>query len=277
MRVSINEQEVDSIAKAVNLALQIEGSVVEVKDSIYLGDQLVLALLKLQFPKTRIRLYKSELTVELARYLLTNIKLYSTPLVTEPTSPQLVFSGCSFTVGFGVSSADSYSAIVSTKLPKKHSVNLARNGNSIITAIDVCYNLSASEVLIVGLSSPIRALVFSPRHKEQSVNFVVPSWFTVKGIPVVDYLRSRDYFSKTQEKINDLVRWANSRTTLILADFLWRCPVNHYGYIDLSDLIVDRGSDSIGPGTGHPGPLTHKIYAEKIYQKLIELRPDLLD
>ena len=280
MSILLNGTEVASVSRAVTFALHHPDTEIAVTSPVPLVDQISLALLKIRQPTTQIWIYRREYSRSLAESFISSLQIIEEPEAPIVNTHSILVSGCSFSAGYGVSENAKYSQILQDVLLQKPISNVALPGNGIPIILNSCRSAVNAQLLIVGLTHSARACVRSPRHRGERVNMVLPKTLLGTGVPLVDYLTSKQYYFRLHAMIEEFIDWADSSgKTLILADFLWQQRIAHPGYIDLTDQIIDYGDDHAPEYyfKGHPGPLTHQFYAEKIYQKLIELRPDLLD
>lgn len=279
MSILLNGAEVASVSRAVYFALHHPDTEIAITSQVPLGDQIQLALLKIRQPTTQIWVFRREYSRSLAESFISSLQIIEEPEFLIENTHSILVSGCSFSAGHGVSENARYSQILQDVLLQKPISNVALPGNGIPFILNSCRAAVNAQLLIVGLTDSARAGVRSPRHRGECVNLVLPRTPLDTGVPLVDYLTSKQYYFRLHAMIEEFIEWADSSgKTLILADLLWRQRIAHPGYIDLADQVIDYGNDRAPEYhvNGHPGPLTHQFYAEKIYQKLIELRPDLL-
>lgn len=279
MSILLNGTEVASVFRAVKFSLHHPDTEIAVTGHVPLGDQITLALHKICQPATQIRVFRREYSRSHAESFLSSLQIIEEPEAPIVNTHSILVSGCSFSSGYGVSENAKYSQILQDVLLQKPISNAALPGNGIPIILNSCRNAVNAQVIIVGLTDSARAQVRSPRHRGECAKLVLPKTPLATGVPLIDYLTSKQYYFRLHAMIEEFIKWADSSgKTLILADFLWRQRIAHPGYIDLADQVIDYGNDHAPEYyvKGHPGPLTHQFYAEKIYRKLVELRPDLL-
>ena len=279
MSILLNGAEVASVSRAVTFALHHLDTEIAITSRVLLGDQISLALLKIRQPTTKIWIYQREYSRSLAESFISSLQIIEEPEFPIENTHSILVSGCSFSAGHGVSENARYSQILQDVLLQKPISNVALLGNGIPIILNSCRSAVNAQVIIVGLTDSARARVRSPRHRGECANLVILRNLLGTGVPIIDYVASKQYYFRLHAMIEEFIKWADSSgKTLILADLLWRQRIAHPGYINLADQVIDYGNDRAPEChvNGHPGPLTHQFYAEKIYQKLIELRPDLL-
>lgn len=192
--------------------------------------------------------------------------------------PALIFAGCSITNGIGVKKHESFAEILKTQVPDYHYYNISLSGSSIeySAACLLLLDCKAGDVVIWGLTGCFRTFLV---HPKRLIHYIHNN---LSYKPWSDIVQSKQHVFHCCSLIQQVIDYyAAKNVTLIIADLMFNWHVAHYGYIDLYNKIVDSGDDAIIENNavlykGHPGPKTHRYYADKIYQKLIELRPDLL-
>ena len=223
---------------------------------------------------TQLAVYKKVKQLELAPKTYLESKTRA-PVADVQT---LYVYGCSITFGRGIGLSERFSAILSRKL-STNAANFAECGSGILYSANLIMTqqFNRGDIVIFGLTEPGRV-----QEEKTGIHYVAGSPIDISPT-LAHYVKSKKHFQNCYRAINDAVAHVEQQgATVVLVDFLWRNQINHNNYIDCSSLWVDSGSDRIERnGTviyrGHPGPKTHELYADKILEKLAEIRPDLLN
>lgn len=187
--------------------------------------------------------------------------------------PQLWCFGCSFTAGVGVDAEQSYPFILSKKINLPLNL-LAKEGSSIFWASDQILrsDIRKNDIIVWGLTGKNRL----PYVKDNKINiFTVHNPienFTEKALSQL--LIDEDFLSYIQlSNINQVVNFCEKVGANLLlvglltspSDFLYLRKIkNYYHYHYKNNKYIDFGSDG-----GHPGPIQHQQFANKIENILI--------
>ena len=212
-----------------------------------------------------------------------NIEQLDLPVV---STNDILYLGCSYTEGVGVTLTQRYSHIIS-KLLEKNEVNLSAGGKGNYRSFDLFGQLDITEGTIVVLqltelsrirwydnnsiddiklsNNPTRQLLFTYHDK-----FCI--YDTIRQLRIiVNYCRVK----KLKLIIWSIARFNNEFLDNVIDQYLNKFP--EYIYMDNSldgtnTYRVDNGSDgSELLGTGHPGPKSHEIIAEQLMTHLKKL------
>lgn len=197
---------------------------------------------------------------------------------TEQT--QLWISGCSFSHGVGVLDCDRYGQLLSNSLLLDASF-LTASGSSIVWAADQILrsDIRANDIVIWGLTNWSRTAYF----KNNSLTHITATWFEhyPASLDYVDpdFLRSDQLFYQSLTSVFQVINHCRKiNATLILASLLDTTICNYIsdepGFLMLcnfwgrerDELYIDKGFDGL-----HPGPETHKFYANQILEKIYQL------
>jgi hypothetical protein len=182
---------------------------------------------------------------------------------------QIWNAGCSLTYGSGLSNINQrYGQIISDQLNLPISF-LAYPGSSIIWAADqiIRSDLRSGDIVIWGLTSPNRfPYYYSTKiyHVSQYTYSVTPE---LKNFFSIDELDSKNLIYQSLSSVARVINFCSKLNVKLFVGGLLVDPVfNEYAvslipnYIFLyANHFKDFGTDGI-----HPGPGTHKWYAEEI-------------
>lgn len=192
--------------------------------------------------------------------------------------PQLWSVGCSITHGVGVLPSERYGQLIADSLNLPVSF-LSSTGSSISWAADQILrsDIRSGDIVVWGLTSTNRL----PYYQDKAVTHVNVSYYqkNPKFNSIIDMSRLDEPHMKYQSvtSIAQVVNFCQK-----VGAKLWLAGVlvdRHFikyasyfpNYIQLlgnigckeSEMFIDLGSDN-----SHPGPLTHKYYAENIINKI---------
>lgn len=204
------------------------------------------------------------------------------------TINDILYLGCSYTKGVGVESAQRYSYTMS-KLLEKNEVNLSESGKGNYRSFDLFGQLNIIEGTVVVLQ--LTELSRIRWHNNDSINDIMLSnepsrsllftyhdkfciYDTIRQLRIiVNYCRAK----KLKLIIWSIARFNNEFLDNTFEYYLRKFP--EYIYLDNSlegenSYRVDNGTDGNEElGTGHPGPKSHVIIAEKLIVHLKKLYP----
>ena len=200
----------------------------------------------------------------------------------KTNNPQLWNAGCSISHGDGVEKSQRYGQLVSDQLNVPVTF-LTFPGSSIIWSADQILrsDIREDDLVIWGITCSPR----TPWFNNWKLNHILPNSYTRDSTLnrkfSLDYFTSEDvtyrtvislfqvinYCSKIKAKLllvslldseSSIVDYINNFTDLIVLCNLWGRNNN--------DKFIDLGTDN-----KHPGPDSHKFYANKILQKIKQL------
>ena len=186
--------------------------------------------------------------------------------------PQIWVAGCSISHGMGVPSNQRYGQLVADRLNLPVSF-LTCPGSSIAWAGDQLLrsDIRTGDTVIWGLTSLERLCYYSNNyvaHVNQSYYTTHPEFDTT--VPLSE-LSSQNQLYQSIVKIHEVINFCDKiHVNYVLAGIL--TDLSHYTiindhYISLTEGCPDYPKDMLGTDT-HPGPLTHKWYADQILKKL---------
>ena len=192
--------------------------------------------------------------------------------------PQLWIAGCSISHGIGVTPDQRYGQLLSDQLKLPASF-LTQGGASIIWAADQILrsDIRSGDLVIWGLTAVPRLPWFN--HGEL-IHVIPRSYKKDPGLDrklSLDYLTSDDVLYRSVIAVKQVINYCEKiGARLILANLLGHLNIlNHVkglpnliqlGHLwgrDSNNFYIDFGNDS-----EHPGPETHKFYAQEILQML---------
>jgi len=195
-----------------------------------------------------------------------------TRLVDEPV---LWTAGCSFTSGEGVTELDRYGTILS-KMLNRAEISLSQTGSSIIWAADQILksDIRCGDIVVWGLTT-VQRFEYAENWKIKTLPYARYNEIP-KGLRYwpIDYFDSTVHIIQTIRSIMQVINFCNKVGAKLylanLLDITWILPAfnNYNRFIDLTKeflifdklTYIDYGTDGL-----HPGPITHKWYAEKIF------------
>lgn len=197
----------------------------------------------------------------------------------KTTAPQLWIVGCSVSHGVGVDVKNRYGALLADQLNLECSF-LTQPGSSIAWAADQILrsDLRPGDIVVWGLTTdhrfPHYSQKYSLRHitvKTYSDDPLLTETVDVKQILDTENLL---YYSVTAinrvinmcQKINVKLVLAGVIVTEDLLPMIYDLP----SYLHLNRVIraqrYDRGYFDLGTDGEHPGPITHRWYADKVLE-----------
>ena len=191
---------------------------------------------------------------------------------------QLWVSGCSTTVGTGVEIHERYANILAEKLNLPLCM-LATPGASVAYAADQILrsNIQKDDLVVLGITNHQRKTYYYEENSEiihvTAANFKEQN----RKIDLTDPTLLYDSITAVHRVLN-FCQAVNAKVILIgvhidieFAMYLKDIPsyvhANGFYGANKNDMFKDLGNDMT-----HPGPLTHKWYAEKILDKLKEIK-----
>jgi len=213
---------------------------------------------------------------------LNSFKLDSTD-ATQP-SPGLITVGCSYTVGEGVKNTERFGSILAKKL-KLPETTLSKSGASMQWVADqlLRFDLKKNDIVVWGLTTSDRIEYFEDwKYKSNTItNCLTISKKHIDAVEQNDTLaRLMQTFATVMQVQNFCNRVGAKLFIVNLLNVSWLPPmIENQKDIQWLDLTVDSTirKDTLVPqhidyGTDdiHPGPIQHKIYAEKIYNLILE-------
>jgi hypothetical protein len=194
----------------------------------------------------------------------------------QSDKPQLWVAGCSITHGQGVNDDERYGQLISNKLNLPVSF-LTRPGSSITWAADQILrsDIRSGDILVWGVTAVERIPYFKDNQlwHLNGVFYKDHSYFNV--IVPFNRLFEKDVIYQAITDIHKVINFCNKvNVKLVLAGIL--TDLNHYtldfdNYVPLcyhSDKAFIEQFKDLGTDNSHPGPVTHKWYAEQILGQL---------
>lgn len=199
----------------------------------------------------------------------------------KTNSPQLWIAGCSISNGDGVKENERYGQLLAEKINKEVSF-LTRGGTSIDWACDQILrsDIKEDDIVVWGLTSKERftfSLDNQIRHVCTSYYKKFPEFNNIVNVNLLghDENNTFHYVRKVYEVIN-ICKKLNVK--LILAGLLTTDPLYKYflginefyqfcciNGVEFEDYVLDFGNDGI-----HPGPLTHRWYADQLAEIILK-------
>jgi len=191
--------------------------------------------------------------------------------------PHLWVSGCSTTFGIGVEIHERYANILAEKLNLPLCM-LAKPGASIAYAADQILrsDIRKGDLVILGVTNHQRKTHYNEENSEIIHVTVANFKEQTRKIDLTDPTLLYDSITAVHRVLN-FCQAVNAKLILIgvhidieFATYLKDIPsyvhANGFYGANKNDMFKDLGNDMT-----HPGPLTHKWYAEKILDKLKEI------
>ncbi|CAB4128666.1 hypothetical protein UFOVP112_52 [uncultured Caudovirales phage] len=206
------------------------------------------------------------------------------------TESDIVFLGCSYTSGEGVFRNSRYSSIVAEQLDKQE-INLAKGGCGNYRSFDVFgqLNIDNNATVILQLTELSRIRWYTDSIYERQLSnpanddyhrslltvyhdkFLIHDLIRQLRI-IVNYCRAKDL----KLVIWSIARFNNQELDTAIETYLSKFP--EYVFLDNrlntpDSYRVDNGTDGRNRplGTGHPGPESHKLIAEKLVKHFNKL------
>jgi len=200
---------------------------------------------------------------------------FAKPIIRKTKEPQMWVSGCSWSSAWGVSDDERWATLLASKLNIPYTV-LAEpgSGNSYQAKKLLSADIRENDVVIFQVTSPPRETIIDPKYGQIHVNAHA---FTVLSDLYKRYSPDRLVeMTLLLNQIRDIQNIANflQKTK---ARFMFWAPGNclpmeialesfvlgkDYFYLYPGGSMVDFGTDGI-----HPGPKTHKKYADFVFEK----------
>jgi|SaaInl74LU_5_DNA_1037368.scaffolds.fasta_scaffold00037_58 hypothetical protein len=213
---------------------------------------------------------------------LNNFKLDS--LDTKRNSPGLVTVGCSYTAGVGVEYNKRFGSILAKKLELPETT-LSKAGASMQWVADQLLrsDLKKDDIVVWGLTTPDRIeYVEDWKYKTNTVtNCLTTSRKHISAVEQTETLARLLQTFATVMQVQNFCNLVGAKLFIVnLLNVSWLPPMiekqKDIRWLDLTidsdirtDTLVpshtDYGTDNI-----HPGPIQHKIYADKIYNFILE-------
>jgi hypothetical protein len=200
-------------------------------------------------------------------------------------SPQLWVAGCSTSLGVAVQHSERYANIVSSNLGLDLNM-LAQSGSSIAWSAGQILksNINSGDIVIWGLTTVDRFQWYSRGHLEHiGANYyqLNPNFNKVIKLELLDHehrlYESLDSIYQVQNfcnKINARLILVGIHANIELSTRLVQkdnfVMIQGLSGLDWNSEFLDYGTDNL-----HPGPTTHKFYAEKILNKIKNLNSSL--
>lgn len=213
---------------------------------------------------------------------LNSFKLDSTD--TTQSSPSLITVGCSYTAGVGVKNTERFGSILAKKLELPETT-LSKAGASMQWVADqlLRFELKKDDIVVWGLTTPERIEYFENwKYKSNTVtNCLTISKKHMSAVEHNDTLtRLMQTFATVMQVQNFCNRVGAKLFIVNLLNVSWLPPMienqKNIRWLDLTvdsvirkDTLVPQHTD-YGTDNIHPGPKQHKIYAEKIYNFILE-------
>lgn len=213
---------------------------------------------------------------------LNNFKLDSAD--TTQSGPGLITVGCSYTAGVGVKNTERFGSILAKKLELPETT-LSKAGASMQWVADqlLRFDLKKDDVVVWGLTTSDRIEYFEDwKYKSNTITNCLT--ISKKHMPAVEQndtlIRLIQTFATVMQVQNFCDRVGAKLFIVNLLNVSWLPPMlenqKDIRWLDLTvdstirkDTLVpqhlDYGTDNI-----HPGPKQHKIYAEEIYNFILE-------
>jgi hypothetical protein len=195
---------------------------------------------------------------------------------------QFWIAGCSTTYGIGVSQTQRYCEILKNQTNIDFTL-LAKPCSSIPWSGDQILNseLRSGDIVIWGLTTVARFYWYenniinhvapSYYHQYPEFNQVIPIDLLSHPHRLYDALSSITQVENMCSQIGVKLILVGIHNDLEVSSFLAKkdnfIMIHGTKGADFNDSLLDFGSDN-----QHPGPLTHKFYADKILKKLIDLK-----
>lgn len=190
----------------------------------------------------------------------------------KTSEPQLWIAGCSISHGVGVTQKTRYGQLLSQQLDLNASF-LTRSGSSIAWAADQILrsDVKKNDIVVWGLTSHRRFTRFN-NNRLQYLTLATPAL----DKSTINFINSEHTLYQSVISVRQVINFCEKiGARLIIASLLDTTVVNYIK--DFSHLIVlvdflgrdtqDKFFD-LGLDHSHPGPITHKFYADEIYKKL---------
>lgn len=195
---------------------------------------------------------------------------------------QLWIVGCSVTLGIGVKLEERYGNIISKEL-NLPATTLAGPGTSIEWAANqiLTSDIKKDDIVIWGLTGALRY----PFAADDKLLNVTPSLYHAEVKPYISekYFLSQDIIYRAKRSILQVNNFTDKIGAHLLMGFL---PLNGpdtdflmYNYVkDMKStvLLYDLHSDQIhldkGSDNQHPGPITHRYYADLLVKTISEMK-----
>jgi len=195
--------------------------------------------------------------------------------------PVLWTLGCSFTIGEGVNFNERYGYLLGEKLNLPE-ITLSRSGASLSYAADQLLrsDVRSGDIVVWGLTTIQRFEISKDWELEPKTTVMYPSLPKHMRYWSLDFFDSTTNITLSIHKILQVMNFCSkigAKLYLVnLLDEAWILPVlkDYEFYLDLTKTFpieehlgtyLDTGTDET-----HPGPLTHKWYAEQIYNFIKE-------
>ena len=193
-------------------------------------------------------------------------------------NPHLWVSGCSTTAGVGVKIHERYANILAEKLNLPLCM-LARSGTSVSYAVNQILrsDIQKGDLVILGITNHQRKTYYD----EENSKIIHVTAQTVKEqnrkIDLTDPTLLYDSITAVHQVLN-FCRKIDAKIILLgihpdlgfasyLKDIAGYVHANGFYGVNSEDRYIDLGSDNL-----HAGPLMHQWYAEKILNKLKEIK-----
>lgn len=195
-------------------------------------------------------------------------------------SKQLWIAGCSVSHGFGVAEQEKYGCLLAAELSTPVTF-LTCEGSSITWAADqiIRSNILKDDLVVWGITSLHRVPFFSHntvKHINIHGSIRSPEFEQLFSL---DYLDSEDLFYKSLTAIFQVINFCEkAQAKLLLASILddkLIVNLNHLPNFIMLYKLWGRNQDELFLDSGnddkHPGPKTHRFYADQMLKKLQDL------
>lgn len=189
---------------------------------------------------------------------------------------QLWVVGCSISHGIGVTNDEKYGQLISNELNLPCSF-LTRGGSSIEWAADQILrsDIRENDIVVWGLTSESRTPFFHDDkiyHLNNTFFQHVGEHSELKKIKSIDYLLSEDLLYRNLKSIHQVLNYCEKNGIklyiggIIIGEEFSKYVFDLSNYISLytPNYFLDFGTDGV-----HPGPKTHRWYAEKLLEKIL--------
>ena len=200
---------------------------------------------------------------------------FAKPIIRKTKEPQMWVSGCSWSSAWGVSDDERWATLLASKLNIPYTV-LAEpgSGNSYQAKKLLSADIRENDVVIFQVTSPPRETIIDPKYGQIHVNahaFTVLSDLYKRYSPdrlvemtlllnqIRDIQNIANFLQKTKARF---MFWAPGKWLPMESALESFVLGKDYFYLYPGGSMVDFGTDGI-----HPGPKTHKKYADFVFEK----------
>jgi hypothetical protein len=216
-------------------------------------------------------------TEEFVEFIKLYIKIdFAKPIIRKTKEPQMWVSGCSWSDAFGVSDDKRWATLLANKLNMPYTV-LAESGsgNTHQTRKLLSADIRENDVVIFQVTTPHRETIIHSKYGQLHVNamqydYVPDLHKTYSPDRLVEMTLLFNQMRDIQNVVNFLQKtkarfmfWAPGSVLPMEAALESFMLSKDYFYLYPGGSIVDFGTDGV-----HPGPETHKKYADFVFEKL---------